>query len=53
MSLIHIQYYLQNAKINNNSESEFLPNINLFNTYLHVIIYQGVMSDFAIENINL
>ncbi len=47
MSLTHTQYCLQNAEDNNNSERDFLPNIDLFSTSPHAIMYLGIMINFT------
>lgn len=50
MSLAHTHCCLQNAKNNNNSEGDFLPDVNLSNASPHAIIYPRVMTDFTLEN---
>lgn len=52
MSLVHIQYCLQNIVDNNNSNSDFLSNINLSNTSPHAIIYPKIIPNFILVTTN-
>lgn len=52
-SLVHTQHYLRKIKDNNNSENDLSSNINLFNVYLHAIIYSKVMLEFTLKTIDL
>lgn len=53
MSLVHTQYYLQNAEDNTNSKSDFLLDVDLSSTSSHAIIYPEVMLDSTSKTADL
>ena len=46
---MHTQYCLQNAEDNTNSESDFLPDVDLFSVSLYATIYPEVMPNITLE----
>ena len=50
MSLAHTQHCLQNAEDNNNSERNFLQDVDLSSASSHAAIYPGIMTDFTFDN---
>ncbi len=50
---MHIQYYLQNAKNNNNSGQHFLPDVDLSSASPYAAMYLEIMTDFTLENTTL
>lgn len=49
MNLVHTQYCLQNVEDNTNSESNFLPDVDLSNASPYATMYPGVMPNITLE----